>query len=156
MENKNTTMDKKYYYFVAQVQTYNGINLLASTWGTTSDDFPLMYIRKRLAEQENVPRSQVVISFYKEITENNYKAYNPETLQVEHVKTECEFKAFDKVLVRDAEGLEWYANYFSHYRGKDKDFPYACFGNNFRYCIPYEGNEHLLGTTDPYTEGGME
>lgn len=82
--------------------------------------------------------------------------YNPETLQVEPVKPKCQFKPFDKVLVRDCEEHEWYANCFSHYRGNDKDFPYACFGNNFRYCIPYEGNEHLLGTRDPYTEGGSE
>ena len=79
--------------------------------------------------------------------------YNPETLQVETVKPECPFKPFDKVLVRDHEEKEWYANCFSHYRGNDKNFPYACLGNDFRYCIPYEGNEHLLGTTDPYTEG---
>lgn len=87
--------------------------------------------------------------------EKHYKGkYNPETLQVEPVKPTCPFKTFDKVLVRDCEEHEWYANCFSHYRGNDKDFPYACFGNNFRYCIPYEGNEHLLGTKDPYTEGG--
>lgn len=83
--------------------------------------------------------------------------YNPETLQVEPVKPECPFKSFDKVLVRDCKEREWYANSFSHYRGNDKDFPYACFGNNFRYCIPYnEHTAHLLGTTDPYTEGGSE
>lgn len=82
--------------------------------------------------------------------------YNPDTLQVEPIKPECPFKPFDKVLVRDAEGLEWYANYFSHYREYDQGYPYACMGVYFRYCIPYEGNEHLLGTTDPYTKGGME
>ena len=82
--------------------------------------------------------------------------YNPETLKVEPVKPTCPFKPFDKVLVRDNEEHEWYANYFSHYRGDDKDFPYACFGNAFRFCIPYEGNTHLLGTADPYTKGGSK
>lgn len=82
--------------------------------------------------------------------------YNPETLQVDPVKSTCPFKPFDKVLVRDAEGLEWYANYFSHYREYDQGYPYACMGVYYRYCIPYEGNEHLLGTTDPYTEGGSK
>lgn len=81
--------------------------------------------------------------------------YNPDTLQVEPAKPKCPFKPFDKVLVRDCEEHEWYANCFSHYRGNDKDFPYACFGNNFRYCIPYnEHTVHLIGTRDPYTEGG--
>lgn len=81
--------------------------------------------------------------------------YNPETLQVETVKSECPIKPFDKVLVRDDENNIWYANYFSHYR-EDEDYPYACMDSSYRYCIPYEGNEHLLGTTDPYTEGGSE
>ena len=82
--------------------------------------------------------------------------YNPQTLQVEPVKPTCPFKPFDKVLVRDDGAQEWCANYFSHYRVYNKDYPYACIDSYYRYCIPYEGNEHLLGTTDPYTEGGSE
>lgn len=82
--------------------------------------------------------------------------YNPDTLQVEPVKPTCPFKPFDKVLVRDDGTQDWCANYFSHYRAYDKDYPYACIDSYYRYCIPYEGNEHLLGTTDPYTEGGSE
>lgn len=81
--------------------------------------------------------------------------YNPDTLQVEPVKPTCPFKPFDKVLVRDNDEGEWYANYFSHYK-ENNDCPYVCIDNSYIYCIPYEGNEHLLGTTDPYTEGGSE
>lgn len=82
--------------------------------------------------------------------------YNPDTLQVEPVKPECPYKPFDKVLVRDEEGDLWYANFFSHYNEDDKYYPYVCINTHYRYCIPYEANEHLLGTTDPYTEGGSE
>lgn len=82
--------------------------------------------------------------------------YNPDTLQVEPVKPECSFKPFDKVLIRDSKEQLWIANYFSLYNEKDKDYPYVCMGGSYRFCIPYEGNEHLLGTTDPYTEGGSE
>ena len=82
--------------------------------------------------------------------------YNPETLQVEPVKPECSFKPFDKELIRDSKEQLWIANYFSLYNEKDKDYPYVCMGGSYRFCIPYEGNEHLLGTTDPYTEGGSE
>ena len=77
--------------------------------------------------------------------------YNPETLQVEPVKTECEFKAFDKVLVRNYDDMVWCANYFSHYKDNN-DYHYVCIDNSYFYCIPYEGNEHLLGTTEPYNE----
>ena len=84
--------------------------------------------------------------------------YNPDTLQVEPVKPTCPFKPFDKVLVRDNEDSEWYANYFSHYHEYDQDYPsYVCIDACYRYCIPYnEHTAHLLGTTDLYTEGGSE
>ena len=53
-------------------------------------------------------------------------------------------KPFDKVLVRDDKEDLWFANIFS-YRHRDM---YYCLGECYRYCIPYEGNEKLLGTMD--------
>lgn len=81
--------------------------------------------------------------------------YNPDTLQVEPVKPEYPFKPFDKVLVRDNNEQEWKINFFSHYN-KDVCYKYYCLKSCYNQCIPYEGNEHLLGTTDPYTEGGSK
>lgn len=75
--------------------------------------------------------------------------YNPETLQVESVKVvepKCPFKPFDKVLVRDSEDSVWKAGYFSNYDEDDESLPYICVGSIYKLCIPYEGNEHLLGT----------
>lgn len=83
--------------------------------------------------------------------------YNPETLRVEPVKIECSFKPFDKVLVRNANTDKWLPGLFEKF-DKNGIFPYQMmnFHNmndfTFRYCIPYEGNEHLLGTTEPYKE----
>lgn len=80
--------------------------------------------------------------------------YNPDTLQVE--KSTCSFKPFDKVLVRDTDEQTWCANYFSHYKN-DPNYFYVCINGIYHYCIPYnEHTAHLLGTTDPYTEGGSE
>ena len=88
--------------------------------------------------------------------ENHYNGkYNPDTLQVEPVKPEYPFKPFDKVLVRDNDNQEWAASFFSHY-DENCLSNYYCIGIHYKQCIPYEGNEHLLGTTDPYTEGGSE
>lgn len=138
--------------------------------GWESDDYTSFYASiVHHAEVDEWDEDVVfaVESFYKESeefargfivdAEEHYNGkYNPDTLQVEPVKPECPFKPFDKVLVRDNEGQIWNANYFSYYRENNKDFLYACMDNPYRYCIPYEGNEHLLGTTDPYTEGGSE
>lgn len=81
--------------------------------------------------------------------------YNRATLQVEPVKKECPFKPFDKVLVRDNNEQEWKINFFSHYN-KDFCYKYYCLKSCYNQCIPYEGNERLLGTTGPYAEGGSK
>lgn len=77
--------------------------------------------------------------------------YNPETLQVEPVKVvepKCSFKPFDKVLVRCNEDSVWRCELFSHYNTFNKQYPYVCLSGIYKYCIPYEGNQHLLGTTN--------
>lgn len=74
--------------------------------------------------------------------------YNPETLQVEPVKVvehKCSFKPFDKVLVRCGNGI-WGATFFSRCDNKSAWAYVDVDCNNWEQCIPYEGNEHLLGT----------
>ncbi len=63
-------------------------------------------------------------------------------------KQEHRFKPFEKVLVRDTNCGVWVANLFSNYWGKCKFAPYWTISGSYAQCIPYEGNEHLLGTTD--------
>ena len=72
---------------------------------------------------------------------------NLETLGIE--KPKCEFKTFDKVLRRNEKDDVWEADLFSHYR-EESQYPFRCIGFSRKYCIPYEGNEHLLGTTDNF------
>ena len=62
----------------------------------------------------------------------------------EKSKKQSAFKPFDKVLVRDSESDKWRANLFGYI---DKDGYYHCVYANWAYCIPYIGNESLLGTT---------
>lgn len=68
---------------------------------------------------------------------------NLETLEIK--KPKCEFKTFDKVLGRNEKDDVWEADLFSHYR-EESQYPFRCIGFSRKYCIPYEGNEHLLGT----------
>lgn len=61
-------------------------------------------------------------------------------------------KPFDKVLVRDHNAQEWVASLFSNYN-EPKKYKYICVnGSGYAQCIPYEGNEHLLGTTNDCDE----
>ncbi len=49
-----------------------------------------------------------------------------------------------KVLMRSSNAREWVGTIFSHY---NNNYFQGC-GLYCKQCIPYEGNEHLLGTTD--------
>ena len=78
------------------------------------------------------------------LKENNYH-WNAETKTLEKTKFDITtLKPFDKVLMRSSNAREWDATLFSHYRNNKF---YGC-GMCCDQCIPYEGNEHLLGTTN--------
>ena len=76
--------------------------------------------------------------------EKEGKAWDSEKKQIVDLKPKCEFKPFDKVLVRDSESQAWQVSLFSY---KDSDSYYCCNGCSWNQCIPYIGNESLLGTT---------
>ena len=62
-------------------------------------------------------------------------------------KPEHEFKPFDKVLMRDEDGELWKPFFFSNYTVGYYKF-LSIGGSKYARCIPYEGNEHLCGTTN--------
>jgi hypothetical protein len=75
--------------------------------------------------------------------EKEGKAWDAKKKQIVDLKPKVELKPFDRVLVRDSKSDEWCANLFSY---KNVNEPYYCVYASWNYCIPYEGNEHLLGT----------
>lgn len=56
-------------------------------------------------------------------------------------------KPFDKVLVRDNDEQFWTVDFFG-FQDDRMVYKFACVGHCVNQCIPYEGNEHLLGTTN--------
>lgn len=54
------------------------------------------------------------------------------------------FKPFDRVLVRDNDGDYWEPELYGYYEAKSDC--HSCLAGTYAYCIPYEGNEDLLGT----------
>ncbi len=62
------------------------------------------------------------------------------------IDKECKFKPFDKVLVRNYDCDIWMIDLFERYDENDS-YPYLCLDKATKECIPYEGNEYLLGTT---------
>lgn len=72
------------------------------------------------------------------------KRWDAKKKAIVDLKPKAELKPFDKVLVRDRKSDSWRVNLFGCI---DKDGYYRCVYANWVYCIPYIGNESLLGTT---------
>ena len=92
--------------------------------------------RLRLATEEE--KQQLFSALAKE-----GKAWDSDKKQIVDLKPKVGLKPFDKVLCRDDNDTPWKVGLFSHIDGK----MFQCVGSIYRQCIPYEGNEHLLGTT---------
>lgn len=60
------------------------------------------------------------------------------------------FCPFAKVLVRQDRNKEWVADWFSHITSTEPgERIYVTVGGKcWAYCIPFEGNEYLLGTAE--------
>jgi len=61
-----------------------------------------------------------------------------------------EIRPFDKVLVRNSEDAAWTIDIFVRQK---TDGYYECFRYEWKYCLPYEGNEHLVGKKDNFKFG---
>ena len=78
------------------------------------------------------------------------KVWDTEKKAIVDIKTGYQFKPFDKVLVRDSYDDMWRACLFSHIRKGDGRYVTTCL--TWKFCIPYIGNESLLGTTKDVEE----
>lgn len=77
--------------------------------------------------------------------EKEGKAWDAEKKQIVDIKKELQFKPFEKVLVRDSYNDMWRASFFSHITEDDERYVTTCC--TWKFCIPYIGNESLVGTT---------
>lgn len=83
---------------------------------------------------------QEFIASLKQSTDERAPKYLKRFFNIE--TEEHNFKPFDKVLVRQSTSSPWECAFFSNYT--DQIHKYRCQGMNYMYCIPYEGNEHLV------------
>ena len=76
------------------------------------------------------------------------KAWDSDKKAIVDLKPKVELKPFDKVLVRDGKDEIWEPAFFFRYLSQFSGYNYQTVGGEWRvYCIPYIGNESLLGTT---------
>ena len=81
--------------------------------------------------------------------EKKGKAWDAEKKQIVDLKPKVELKPFDKVLIKDNPYGSWEPALFWKKVDVKDLHPYMIIGGKrYRYCEPYEGNEHLLGKTN--------
>lgn len=75
------------------------------------------------------------------------KRWDADKKMIIDLNPKIELKPFDKVLCRDGVGKKWHIDLFESVLTDNSEYNYKCMVNIWKICIPYEGNEHLLGTT---------
>lgn len=140
------------YIFIVSVETglsegYNSSIYLDLSSPTPSTAFRTSFFKKDLCELRLATEEEKKQLF--SALEKEGKRWDSDKKAIVDVKPKWTPKPFDKVLVRDSKSSKWRANLFSH---KNIDEPYYCVYASWNYCIPYEGNEHLLGTTENVKE----
>ena len=107
------------------------------------DDY-VRYNESCLPSNTRLATEEEKIDFFSKL-EKIGKKWNAEKKCIEDIKEECELKPFQKVLVRYTDNDAWKANMFSHFID-GTNYKYICIDSSYKQCIPYEGNEKLLGT----------
>lgn len=85
--------------------------------------------------------------------EKKGEVWDSEHKMIVDLKPKVEFKPFDKVLVRNTDTEEWFPGFFEKFDSTWNN-PYHIMNRRsmtdfaFKQCIPYIGNESLLGTTN--------
>lgn len=100
---------------------------------------PFIFIYQNLSLGHGCDMCFFKAAAYKEIKANDILSIT--------IDKEYEFKPFDRVLVRDYDSSDWNADFFSHIRQDEDFFKFKTIGSSWVYCIPFEGNEHLIGTS---------
>ena len=123
--------DKEHIYRYVTMFEDNSLHIRKDAHLTKPEDYSMRYATDEEKQQ------------LFDALEKEGKAWDAEKKQIEDSKSKVELKPCGKVLVRDSKSDYWRPTLFSHI---DKNGYYYCVWAGWTYCIPYEGNESLLGT----------
>ena len=121
----------------------------------SNDEFEAYLDRKDKWQFSRLATEKEKEKLFNAIKANGYH-WNEETKTLEKVLNKFDIttlKPFDKVLVRDNSSGLWDITFYELYDNTNSCYPHRTLGGNiYKHCIPYEGNEHLLGKTDDCDE----
>ena len=124
--------DEHIYRYVTMLEN-NSLIIEKGSYFTKPKDYSMRYA----TEEE---KQQLFEALAKE-----GKAWDAEKKAIVDLKTKVELKPFDKVLVRDRKTYHWEVDLFG-FKTEGPNIVYHCVGGSWKFCIPYIGNESLLGT----------
>ena len=125
-----------------------------SNFGKGLDSYVFFYIKTKIIEY-NIHVHTLQDTILRLATEEEKqqlfsaleKAWDSDKKWIVDLKPKIKLKPFDRVLCRNDIGKEWHIDLFESVLTDNSEYNYKCMVNVWKICIPYEGNESLLGTT---------
>lgn len=129
---------------ICGMATFGDIGFDYKLWTDVYDGYKKRHVRKAIEEEKKF-LAEKIIKAKDSRKINIIKRYLSEYEYLLDEMPKHDFKPFERVLVRRNNQERWKLHLFS--RESVGDNKYECLGGvGFSQCIPYEGNEHLLGT----------
>lgn len=129
---------------ICGMATFGDIGFDYKLWTHVYDEDKKRHVRKAIEEEKKFLAEKIIkVEDSRKI--DIIKRYLSEYEYLLDEMPKHDFKPFERVLVRRTNQERWKLHLFSRESGEDNK--YECLGGvGFSQCIPYEGNEHLLGT----------
>ena len=120
-------------------------------WELVPVEKPLYKVGNKITNGDNtITIKEITLNYYVDEHNRNWSISKQDEWELIPDKFDIStLKPFDKVLVRDGNDETW-VNAFFGFRDPVtyKTCTFVTGNENWCQCIPYEGNEYLLGTTD--------
>lgn len=114
-------------------------------WTSVCSEDKSKYVRLATEEEKKSFAERIANTGKLEKAEIIIKKYLSKYEYLLDEQKKCDFKPFDQVLVRASNLGNWNLHLFA--RVREEEYKYECLGGlRYKECIPYQGNEHLLGT----------
>lgn len=129
---------------ICGMTTYGDIGFDYKLWTDVYDEDKKRHVRKAIEEEKKFLAEKIIkVEDSRKI--DIIKQYLSEYKYLLDEMPKHDLKPFERVLVRRTNQERWKLHLFS--RRSEIDDKYECLGGvTFSQCIPYEGNEHFLGT----------
>lgn len=129
---------------ICGMASFGDIGFDCKLWTDVYDGYKKRHVRKAIEEEKKF-LAEKIIKAEDSRKVDIIKRYLSEYEYLLDEMPKHDLKPFERVLVRRNNQERWKVHLFSRESGGDNK--YECLGGvGFSQCIPYEGNEHLLGT----------